>query len=209
MTVVGAVRKNRGEVPALLVNTKRKPVYHTDAVYDPEARAFMVSHKYVKHQFITLFSNYHSNTHILENAAHNKQPDIVKFYNETKGGVDELSNLISVARCKKRVNRWPVAIFCNMLDVSALNAFIIFNNIIPEWGAGKSDIRRRFLFVCNLGDALCAPYVKARQGMPHDDFDIEAPSSDKIAGCVKCAKLARLSDLYTLCMACRQRMALR
>lgn len=202
MTLVGAIRKSRNEVPPQLVNISRRPVDHTEAVYESEPTALMLSFKSAKHKSVTIFSNCHSFSKF---AGDNRPPSVVQFYNETKGAVDELSNLISAVRCKKRVNRWPVALFCNMLDVSALNAFTIFSHIVPEWGAGKPNTRRRFLFVCNLGDALCAPYVKARQGTPHDDYDLEVPRPDKLEGCVKCNKLASLSDLYTKCTACRER----
>jgi len=55
-----------------------------------------------------------------------KKPDIIITYNETKDGVDMADQKHKHFSCKRKTRRWPIAIFSNMIDIRALNAFIIF-----------------------------------------------------------------------------------
>ena len=51
-------------------------------------------------------------------------PESVQFYNATKSGVDKKIRAFS---CKRKCNRWPVAVICNMVDVACINACFIFS----------------------------------------------------------------------------------
>lgn len=44
MTLVGTIRKNRKEIPPILLDMKKKPVYHTSAVFEHNLRACMLSY---------------------------------------------------------------------------------------------------------------------------------------------------------------------
>lgn len=61
MTVVGTIRKNRKELPSVLVDMKGKPQYHSEFVFDHALRATVVSHVPQKNHFVTLFSTYRTN----------------------------------------------------------------------------------------------------------------------------------------------------
>ena len=71
-------------------------------------------------------------------------------YNATKGGVDNMDKLVSAYSFKRRTLRWPLAIFFNILDIPAYNAFITWMALNPEWKRGKLQRIRLFLEV--LGD---------------------------------------------------------
>ncbi|KAM6915490.1 TATA box-binding protein-associated factor RNA polymerase I subunit B [Xenentodon cancila] len=79
--------------------------------------------------------------------------------------------------------RWPVALFHNILDVSAFNAYVVWTAIDPTWNQGKSFKRR--LFLADLGKALVTPLIQRRQHIPR------TPASASLAGfkepCVQCA----------------------
>ena len=66
--------------------------------------------------------------------------------------------------CKRMTARWPVALFHNILDVSACNAYVVWTAIDPTWNQGKSFKRR--LFLAELGKALVAPLIERRQHLP-------------------------------------------
>lgn len=79
-----------------------------------------------------MLSTFHDDSLIDEESG---KPEIISFYNLTKGGVDvvdELKSLYSVAR---KSNRWPLRIFVSMLDIGGINSHIIYEantNIIFE-----------------------------------------------------------------------------
>ena len=73
--------------------------------------------------------------------------------------------MVGTYRCKRKVNRWPVALFCNMLDISALNAFIIYTQMNPMWNFTKKTFRRR-LFLIEIANYLVEPYIQQRRTLP-------------------------------------------
>ena len=85
---------------------------------------------------------------------------MVLHYNRTKGGVDNLDKVVSTYSCRRKTCRWPVALFHNMVDVAAYNAFVLWREIHPDWMAGK--LNRRRLFLERLGKALARPMIEAR-----------------------------------------------
>ncbi|KAJ8355067.1 hypothetical protein AAFF_G00102640 [Aldrovandia affinis] len=60
--------------------------------------------------------------------------------------------------------RWPMAVFYNILDVSAYNAFVVWMAINPGWNA-RNTFKRR-LFLEELGRALVTPHIERRQWIP-------------------------------------------
>jgi len=55
-----------------------------------------------------------------------QKPEIILFYNDTKGGVDT-KNQMCRHTCESGTRRWPMAMFYNLVDIDvALNAFVIW-----------------------------------------------------------------------------------
>ena len=84
-----------------------------------------------------------------------QKPEIIMDYNATKGGVDNMDKLVSAYSFKRRTLRWPLAIFFNILDIPAYNAFITWMALNPEWKRGK--LQRIRLFLEELGKTLVKP----------------------------------------------------
>lgn len=225
MTIIGTIRKNRVEIPPLLVEMRRKPPLHTEVVYDHRLRACMLSYVPKKRRFVTLLSTYHSSVRVNQDDPKEK-PNVSEKYNETKGGVDVMDKLIGTYRSKRKVNRWPVALFEHIIDVSALNAYIIFCEIMPDWNAGKKFKRR--IFLQELGIALSSPLIERRRKLPSknapanrlcrtirgepvtdeeaDDRQpaslTHAPPSNKRSRCFKCPTKRSMTNYYTRCDKC-------
>lgn len=66
------------------------------------------------------------------------------------------------------MRRWPMALFHNMVDVAAYNAFVVSREVRPGWMAGKLNRRRLFPLPRMLGQsarAPCDPGQGARSGL--------------------------------------------
>lgn len=179
MTIVGTIRKNRVEIPPTLVQLKRKPVYSTEFVYEHKLQAILLSYIPKKNRSISLLSTYHNKLEFEE--TEKRKPSIISFYNKNKFGVDIMDQMVGTYRCKRKVNRWPMALFCNLLDVSACNAYIIYTSMFPEWNATKTNanIRRR-LFLVDVGNALVQPQIDRRRHGPRFSSSLDAPSTSAI-----------------------------
>ena len=73
-------------------------------------------------------------------------------YNSTKAGVNTTDQMVRAYATKRKARRWPMAVFYNMLDISALNVYVIWLHIHPGWKAKVPHKRR--LFLMKLGKQL-------------------------------------------------------
>ena len=55
-----------------------------------------------------------------------KTPQIILYYNKTKGGVDTVDQMMRNYFRKRMTWRWPTVLWRNVLDVATLSAFTIF-----------------------------------------------------------------------------------
>lgn len=56
-----------------------------------------------------------------------KKPEMIKYYNSTKGDVDETDKKCAIYSCSRRTRRWPLVLFYKILDLSHVNAYVLYN----------------------------------------------------------------------------------
>lgn len=81
--------------------------------------------------------------------------------------MDTVDKMLSCYSSKRKTNRWPLAVFANMIDISALNALIIFKDVKPNWQTNKPTMRR--VFLRELGISLAKSYMTMRKGVPRNE----------------------------------------
>lgn len=89
---------------------------------------------------------------------------VIIEYNKTKGGVDNADKMIREYTCARRTSRWPFRLFMNMLDIGALNSFIIWMMKNSNWNESKPNRRQKFLL--ELGRELMMPNIVRRASNP-------------------------------------------
>ena len=94
-------------------------------------------------------------------ATEKKKPAMVLDYNRTKAGVDTMDQMVRTYTTKRKSRRWPMTVFYNILDVSALNSYVIWIHANPEWKAKVPHKRRLFLEA--LGKDLMQEYRQKRE----------------------------------------------
>lgn len=107
-------------------------------------------------------SSLHHSADIREDEA--KKPEIIHHYNSTKAGVDALDQLVANYTCKRLTRRWPVALFSNMIDVSAYNSYVIWTEINPAWNCKKNFKRR--LYLVELAEQMIDAHILRRTKKP-------------------------------------------
>ena len=58
-----------------------------------------------------------------------QNPSIIFFYNKTKGSVNTLDKLVKSYSTKRKTRKRPLAFIYYMIDVSAINAFVVWKGI--------------------------------------------------------------------------------
>ena len=140
------MRKNRTKLPAGSVSTKVRK--ESTTLYGYQKEAMIASYCPKKGKVVTLLSTMHSDKGT-KSPAPKKKPEVITYYNATKGGIDTLNRMVRWFTSKRKTRRWPMVIFYNMLDISALNAFIMWMSLNKENHAGKRGNRlRRSLLIC-------------------------------------------------------------
>jgi len=84
-----------------------------------------------------------------------KIPETVAFYNSTNYGVDVVDQMARKYSVKASWRRWPVQVFYNILDLAAINAWILYKETT------RISITRR-QFILKLANELNKPYAQER-----------------------------------------------
>ena len=75
-----------------------------------------------------------------------QKPEIILHYNSKKRDVDNMDHLATLLTFKRKINRWSMVLFFNMLDVAGVAAFMIWVSFNPEWATNDENVwRRKFL----------------------------------------------------------------
>ncbi|XP_022182080.1 uncharacterized protein LOC111041934 [Myzus persicae] len=150
ITMVGTIRKNKREIPPNFCHTRGKIIQSNMFGFTKDMT--LVSHVPKKSKIVLLLSTMHHDNAIDSNL---NKPEIITFYNMTKGGVDvvdELKGNYSVARISRR---WPLTIFYSLLNIAGINSQLIYK------ANNNCNINRRE-FLQTLGKRLTMGYLQQR-----------------------------------------------
>ena len=106
-----------------------------------------------KGKVVTLLSTMHL-VKGTESPGPEKKPEVITYYNATKGDVDTMDQMVRWFTTKRKTRRWPMVIFYNMLDISALNAFIVWMSLNKENYTAKRGNRLRRSLLISLAKEL-------------------------------------------------------
>ena len=145
LTLVGTMRKNKSKLPKEFAVAKGQNVKST--AFDFQQDAMIASYCPKKKCVVNMLSTMHNQREI--ESTLDQKPSIILFYTKTQDGVDTLDRMVRSYSTNLMTRRWPSVIFLNMIDVSAINAFIIWQGINHE--NGNICMRQRRKFFISLG----------------------------------------------------------
>ncbi|KAJ4930316.1 hypothetical protein JOQ06_019320 [Pogonophryne albipinna] len=73
----------------------------------------MISYIRKKGKAVLLLSTMHHSKMVDENSQ-KKKTEIILFYNQTKGGVDIVDQMVGYYTCKRQTQRWPMVLWCGV-----------------------------------------------------------------------------------------------
>lgn len=77
-----------------------------------------------------------------------KKPSTILHYNKSKCGVDVLNSMCRKYTTRRPARRWPVHVLYNILDISAINAWVLYRE------SNNSNVSRRLILI-QLIEGLC------------------------------------------------------
>ncbi|XP_069589943.1 piggyBac transposable element-derived protein 4-like [Ranitomeya imitator] len=217
LSYVGTVRKNKRELPPQFVSVKERQQYSSMfAFHNGKALVSYVPHA---KKIVLLLSTLHDDAAIDPGTGAEKKPEIITFYNATKGGVDTADQMCSTFNVSRNIKRWPMVIFFAMLNLGGINSQVIYleNKLEPlrrrlylkklahELVLG--ELRRRSVKTIGIPSGL---QVQLKRFRPEDDGE-KSPSAPphKRRRCTTCqteSGTRRLSNYE--CLKCHKAICL-
>ncbi len=212
LTLVGTMRKNKREIPSEFLPRRDRPAKQSLFGFD-ESRT-LVSYVPKKAKAVVLMSTMHHSNTIDSESNEEKKPEIVTFYNATKGGVDQNDQMCASYNVGRRTRRWPVAIFFHLINTIGINAMVIYNSAKNR---RSSMLRRKFLQ--ELALALIRPHqlkrvadthlprglrkrLRKQFGIEEEHLQVHHPVATRMR-CFLCSR-ARNRSTKTLCSYCER-----
>jgi len=121
LTLVSTLKKNKQAIPSEFQAFSRKPVLETKFGFTENMTLLSFVPK--KNKNVIMISTMFHNKAV-DTSTH--KPEMIMFYNKTKGGVDGLDRKCSVFSSKKRSLRWPMTIFFRIVDIAGINSHLLF-----------------------------------------------------------------------------------
>lgn len=118
LTMTGTIRKNKREIPAEM-KLASKTVPDTKFCFS-SSNVTLLSHTPQKKKVVLVASTFSKSTKIIEG-----KPEIILYYNKSKGGTDTFDQLCHAYTVARKTNRWPLRVFYGILDQAAVNAKIL------------------------------------------------------------------------------------
>lgn len=161
LTLVGTLRSNKPQIPVAFLKDRRRPLY--SSLFGFTNKMTLCSYVGRKGKAVLLLSSMHHGNAV-SGDREDRKPEIITFYNSTKGAVDILDQCVHAYTSSRATNRWPNKIFFNMIDVGSLNGFVIFEKNNPNWNENKLFKRR--LYLLELAKELAASHMDRRAQVP-------------------------------------------
>ena len=165
ITLVGTLKKNKREIPAEFLPNKQKLI--SSSMFGFQEHATLVYFTPKKNKSVVLLSTMHRDAAV---DAKTKKPEIIQFYNSTKGGVDTVDQLCGNYSVSRRTRRWPLCVFFHLVNIAGVNGQILFNK--TRKSVDEAQNRRQFLK--NLAMSLMKPHLQDRAQLQNFPSDIQS-----------------------------------
>ena len=130
-----------------------------------------------------------------DDSSQKKKPHLILEYNKKKGGVDIIDQMLRHFSTKMSSCRWPLAVFCNILDITMLNAFVLWKEI--------SSPSSRFLFIHDVAIMLLESQKERRSPLPWSPSAMVPENARKRGNCNLCDRTNRNKTQNT-CFSCKK-----
>lgn len=150
LTLVGTLKQNKGEIPTQFLPSNNRQV--GESLYGFTKHLTLLSYVPKKRKAVVLLSSMH---HAKDVDREKNIPEIISWYNLTKGGVDTVDEKTVKYSCSRRTCRWPMAIFYKIIDICSVNSYIVYSS-------APGNELSRFDYIKQLCSALVEDQMRRR-----------------------------------------------
>ncbi|XP_062312239.1 piggyBac transposable element-derived protein 4-like [Osmerus eperlanus] len=99
LTIVWTLRQNKPDIPPVMKPSKLREKHSSEFGFN--GNMTMVSYVPKKGKAVVLLSTMHDSRVVDDNSV-KKKPEVIQYYNKTKGGVDTMDQMVRTYTCKRR-----------------------------------------------------------------------------------------------------------
>lgn len=220
MTLVGTIKGNKKEIPVEIKEKNSRKLGSSAFLFTNNMTLVSYIPKNTKKtkKLVLLVSSLHKQATLGKTG----KPEVIEFYNATKGGADTFDKMCTQFSSGRMTGKWPLCVFYGMINASCINSWIIHSANTVRTG-GTALIRRKYMQV--LARALIVPWAQHRLkssylqhalqtsisticGVPlparaeWTDNTTVADSKDPLVRCTKCPKGSNRKTRHR-CNKCR------
>ncbi|KAJ4929972.1 hypothetical protein JOQ06_018988 [Pogonophryne albipinna] len=149
-SLVGTIKRNKRELPP---SVQGKSELFSTKVLKSDKMVLSV-YQCKPRRNVTILSTQHQ--HVAISTEKKKKPETVEYYNHSKVGVDVLDQMARQYSVKGGMRRWPVAVFYNVLDLAAINAWVLYRSCMSQENIPRRD------FMLQLAHELLAEWMASK-----------------------------------------------
>ncbi|XP_070183498.1 piggyBac transposable element-derived protein 4-like [Littorina saxatilis] len=157
LTMVGTVRSNKRFLPEPFKTKNRLPLHTSEFAYQQDKT--LVYYQGKKKKATVMLSTQHRDG-VVDMTSLKKKPEVVLFYNQTKGAVDTIDKLAHCYTVKRKTQRWPLVSFFNCIDLSTIASRCIWSLRFEGHQLSLKDGRANFIQA--ISESLMLAQVKRR-----------------------------------------------
>ena len=159
-----SVRANKRFLPESFKNKRGLQLHASSFLF--QDKTTIVNYQTKRNKNVVVMSTMHRDCAVAPQAP-KKNPDILRFYNLTKGAVDSVDQMAPAYSTKRITRWWPMVLFYNTLDLSTIAARIVWSIKFPDHLLSKKDARPQFIL--RVAEQLSLEHMDRRlcaQNMP-------------------------------------------
>ncbi|XP_033971282.1 piggyBac transposable element-derived protein 4-like [Trematomus bernacchii] len=149
-SLVGTIKRNKRELPPSVQG--RSELFSTKVLKSDKVVLSVYQCK--PRRNVTILSTQHQ--HVAISTERKKKPETIEYYNHSKVGVDVLDQMARQYSVKGGTRRWPVAVFYNVLDLAAINAWVLYRSCMSQENIPRRD------FMLHLAHKLHAEWMASK-----------------------------------------------
>ena len=124
-----------------MTESENKATYSSTFYWHDTTNFLFVKYQAKEKKSVCLLSSMHDSTDI-DRSNEKKKPEMILFYNANKVGVDCFDQMARLCTTWSASRRWPVAVWGNILDIAAINSYVLYKRV-----TSNRITRRQFILM--------------------------------------------------------------
>ena len=151
--------KNRRKLCKKMTESENKATYSTKFYWHDPSNFLFVKYQGKEKKSVCLLSSMQDSTDV-DTSNEKKKPELILFYNANKVGVDCFDQMACLCTTRSASQRWPIAVWGNILDIAAINSYVLYKTMVFNRGSASCLWKMNFVCVYQKHDTILKSFAR-------------------------------------------------